>query len=141
MKKPATNLDHAVVRYVPDQTNLSLMKTKALFFVLGISFAIGLFALYSFRQNQKTEVVYEYSQLLGMQKFLSKKIVITVDFGTSVSQSLKDPMGKPINFNSMVDAFNYMAKDGWEFQQAYVVTVGQQNVYHWLMKRKINTNN
>lgn len=35
----------------------------------------------------------------------------------------------------MVDAMNYMGALGWEFQQAYVVTTGQQNVYHWLMRK------
>lgn len=38
----------------------------------------------------------------------------------------------------MVDAMNYMGRLGWEFEQAYVVTVGQQNVYHWLLSKKIS---
>lgn len=41
-----------------------------------------------------------------------------------------DETGKNIVFNSMVDAMNFMGKLGWEFEQAYVVTMGGQNVYH-----------
>jgi len=44
--------------------------------------------------------------------------------------------GKVKSFNSMVDALNYMGNNGWEFVQAYIVTSGQQNVYHWLLKNK-----
>ncbi len=62
-----------------------------------------------------------------------------VDFGQAASyfedKSLRDENGNRIVFNSMVDAMNYMGRDGWEFVQAYVVTVGQQNVYHWLLKK------
>jgi len=48
-----------------------------------------------------------------------------------------DENGKPITFNSMVDAMNYMGKLDWEFVQAYIVTEGNQNIYHWLMKRAV----
>ena len=41
----------------------------------------------------------------------------------------------------MVDAMNYMGKLGWEFEQAYVVTLGSgasgSNVYHWLLSKYI----
>ena len=47
--------------------------------------------------------------------------------------------GDPIKFNSMVDAMNYMGRIGWEFTQAYVITIGKQNVYHWLLKKKLET--
>jgi len=43
--------------------------------------------------------------------------------------------GKVHTFNSMVDALNFMGSSGWEFVQAYTVTIGQQNVYHYLLKK------
>ena len=50
-----------------------------------------------------------------------------------------DADGKVQEFNSMVDAMNYMGTLGWEFEQAYVVTVGSgagaSNVYHWLLSK------
>ena len=50
-----------------------------------------------------------------------------------------DADGKVQEFNSMVDAMNYMGTLGWEFEQAYVVTMGSgagaSNVYHWLLSK------
>lgn len=87
--------------------------------------------------NQK----FVYAELLGTEKFFSSKITITIDFGQSKSMwkdnRLKDEItGKVQVFNSMIDALNYMGEDGWEFVQAYIVTIGQQNVYHWLLKKR-----
>lgn len=32
---------------------------------------------------------------------------------------------------------NYMGRLGWKFEQAYVVTSSNQNVYHWLLSKDI----
>ena len=85
-----------------------------------------------------------FCELLGTGKLLSNKVTVTVDFGQETSfwsgaskQYLVDGNGKTIKFNSMVDAMNYMGKRGWEFEQAYVVTIGNQNVYHWLLSKEV----
>ena len=46
--------------------------------------------------------------------------------------------GKPIKFNSMVDAMNYMSQFGWKFKSAYFVTVGGSNVIHWLLYKEVD---
>jgi prophage tail gpP-like protein len=73
------------------------------------------------------------------------KVTISIDFGQETSfwqqhaqKQLVDAQGREMKFNSMVDAMNYMGSLGWEFEQAYVVTVGQQNVYHWLMSKLVD---
>ena len=38
-------------------------------------------------------------------------------------------------FPSMIEAMNFMSKNGWEFVQAYVTTSGNENVYRWLLKK------
>lgn len=84
-----------------------------------------------------------YCELLGTQKFLSNKVTVQVDFGQETNlfsdNRLVDEKGDVITFNSMIDAMNYMGKFGWEFEQAYVVTVGggntSSNVYHWLLSK------
>lgn len=85
---------------------------------------------------------YIYCQIVGTSKFMSNKLVVTIDFGQEAKffsdQRLRGEDGKPIVFNSMVDAMNWMGNDGWEFLQAYVVTMSQQNVYHWLLKLNLN---
>lgn len=82
-----------------------------------------------------------YCELLGMQNLLGK-IIVSVDFGqTSFMRDnrLVDENGEVLKFNSMIDAMNYMGALGWDFEQAYVVTIGtgnsRQNVYHWLLSK------
>ena len=82
-----------------------------------------------------------YCELVGMQTLLGKTSV-SVDFGQGSffkDNRLVDENGDVIKFNSMIDAMNYMGALGWDFEQAYVVTVGtgnsRQNVYHWLLSK------
>lgn len=82
-----------------------------------------------------------YCDMVGTHKFLSSKVTITLDLGEARNiwkdNRIKDEVtGKVQSFNSMIDALNYLGEQGWEFVQAYVVTFGQQNVYHWLLKKK-----
>lgn len=87
-----------------------------------------------------------YAELLGYQKGLfSNKVKVNVDFGQNVSfwkasrdMRLVTEDGKDIVFNSMVDAMNFMGRCGWKFMQAYVVTEGTQNVYHWLLSKEVS---
>lgn len=86
---------------------------------------------------------YVYCELVGTGKLFSSKVSVQVDLGQKTSfwkgvDYLKDENGKSKEFNSMVDAMNFFGKQGWEFVQAYVVTTGQQNVYHWLLKKEVS---
>ena len=84
-----------------------------------------------------------FCEIVGTGKVLSSKVKIQIDFGQKTSYFGKyktfmvDESGKKIEFNSMVDAMNYLAKFRWKFEQAYVVTVGGENVYHWLLSKDI----
>ena len=104
--------------------------------ILIIVSSLFLFALSASAQSKV------YCELLGTQKFLSTKVTVSVDFGQERKffgdNRMVDANGKVQEFNSMVDAMNYMGTLGWEFEQAYVVTVGQQNVYHWLMSKLVD---
>ncbi|MDD4534918.1 MAG: hypothetical protein WCS15_11395 [Prevotella sp.] len=93
------------------------------------------------QETQSVEKLHRvYCELLGTQKFLSQKCNVSVDFGQNPYENsrLVDEKGKSITFNSMVDAMNYMGELGWKFEQAYVVTVASQNVYHWLLSKDIS---
>lgn len=80
-----------------------------------------------------------YAEIVGESRFLSNKVTVSIDYGQATSffenTKVKNEDGSNRKFNSMVDAMNYMGALGWEFQQAYVVTTSQQNVYHWLMRK------
>lgn len=88
-----------------------------------------------------------YAELLGFQKgIFSTKVTVNVDLGQSVSfwkqhkMKIIDENGKDMVFNSMVDAMNFMGERGWRFLQAYVVTEGMSNVYHWLLCKEVANN-
>ena len=68
-----------------------------------------------------------FCELLGMGKFMSTKVIVTVDFGQKTKywsgdakQYLVDDEGEKLEFNSMVDAMN-------------------QNTYHWLLSKKVTS--
>lgn len=99
----------------------------------------ALFLLSSLLSSAQDTTKFVYCEILGIEKFLSTKVTIQVDFGqkmkTFADNRMKDENGNPLVFNSMIDALNFMGKQGWEFAQAYVVTISSQNVYHYLMKK------
>lgn len=80
-----------------------------------------------------------YCQIVGSQQFMSRKVVVAVDYEEDTKlfedSRIKDKYGNAKTFNSMIDALNYMARFGWEFVQAYTVTTGDQNVYYYLLKK------
>lgn len=104
-----------------------------------------MFACPAFAQTDISKI---YCELLGTQALLSKKVTVSVDFGQRSklfsNDTLVDENGKAIVFNSMVDAMNYMGSLGWEFEQAYIVTIGSgssaTNVYHWLLSKYVDGN-
>lgn len=85
-------------------------------------------------------VKHVYCQIVGTTKLFSREVTIAIDYGQERSywsdNRLKDENGKVQSFNSMIDALNYMGVQGWEFVQAHAITIGNQNVYHYLLKRK-----
>lgn len=90
-----------------------------------------------------SDVDVEYVRIVGTAKLLSTKVMIQIDFGQETKlfggakqTQIRDENDKPVVFNSMIDALNFMGKNGYEFETAYTLTIGNQNVYHYLMRRK-----
>lgn len=84
---------------------------------------------------------YDYAEIVGTSKFMSNKVTVAIDFGEGskffADNRYKDESGKPVVFNSMIDAMNYMGDRGWEFVQAFAVSVGNNgSVYHFVLKKK-----
>lgn len=81
-----------------------------------------------------------YCKIVGVQKFLSTKVVIALDYGQErkmfKSDAVRDENGKVQSFNSMIDALNYMGEKGWECIQTYTVTHSGQTTFHYLLKKK-----
>lgn len=89
-----------------------------------------------------------YCEIVGTGNLTGTKVKIEIDFGQAQKywskhsdNFLVDADGKEIKFNSMVDALNYMARFGWKFEQAYVITenstMSKNNVYHYLLSKEL----
>ncbi|QNH60535.1 hypothetical protein [Hymenobacter sediminicola] len=82
----------------------------------------------------------EYCQLNAQQK-LNGKITISIDYGQQqkfFSRNLfRDSEGRPVEFNSVIDALNWLNSQGWEFLNAYVQVEDGSSVSHYVMRRRI----
>ena len=97
--------------------------------------------------KDSTSTTLKYCQIVGTSKGLgiSGKLMINIDFGQEekILSTRKDyylfdeKTGKPKEFNSMIDALNFMVDHGWEFVYPYAITMGNQNVYHYILRRPI----
>lgn len=84
-----------------------------------------------------------YCEIKGMEKEFSSDMKIIFDFGQNSSYSIwtnlnpkmkfVDKNGEVIDFNSMVDAMNFMAERGWCFQQAYSTFRSGKSIEHWIL--------
>lgn len=82
----------------------------------------------------------EYIRIVGSGKIFSSKVNVQLEFGQhdklfSDNTTVRDENDKPVEFNSMVDALNFMDENGYEFLTAYAITMGNRNVYHYLMRK------
>ena len=116
---------------------------KNLFFTMMLSL-LAITSVFSQTVNDKpiSEIEVEYIQIVGTAKLFSNKAKVNIDFGqlnnvfSAKDTQVKDKDGKLMVFNSMIDALNFFSANGYDFQQAYTITIGNQNVYHYLMKKK-----
>lgn len=104
------------------------------------------YAIFAFSQSKvehPTKTRRFYCEVKGVEKEISTGLKIVFDFGErtsfdvwgSLNSKLKfvDSDGKEIEFNSMVDAANYMVERGWVFVQAYSsVYVSKKPIIHWI---------
>jgi hypothetical protein len=108
-------------------------------------FTILTISLTSFGQTVKgtplKDVDVQYIQIVGTGKLLSNKVTVEIDFGqenkffSGKDAQILDESGKPVVFNSMIDALNFMSSNGYEFVTAYAITISNQNVYHYLLRK------
>ena len=116
---------------------------KKLLFAVALTF-LGINSVFSQSVNGKpiSEIDVEYAQIVGTAKLLSNKVNIQIDFGQvdkifSVRDTqIRDENGKLTTFNSMIDALNFMSKNGYDHVDAYVITIQNKNVYHYLLRKR-----
>lgn len=93
----------------------------------------------SFAQTNSVKVE-QYCQVIATPGLLSNRVTISVDFGEERSiwrdNRLKTYDGKLKKFNTIIDALNFMGRDGWVFINAYPVNIGTSQVYHFAFKKQ-----
>jgi hypothetical protein len=112
---------------------ITIMK-KAFIFVL-----FQVITLASFAQSDTTKIE-QYCQVIVTPRLLSNKVTIDIDFGEEKSvwadSRIRTYDGKLKKFNTVVDALNFMGKEGWVFINAYPVFNGNIEIYHFAFKKQ-----
>lgn len=83
----------------------------------------------------------DYIQLIGVNKSMfGVKIEIYVDYGQKAkfmkADNMKDDSGNAMKFNSMVDALNFMKKNGWEYVDYTESVINNKLKYVYLLKKQ-----
>ena len=80
--------------------------------------------LASYAQTDTTKIE-QYCQVIATPRLFSNKITIDIDFGDDKSfwkdNRLTSYNGRLKKFNTVIDALNFMGKEGWIFINAYPV--------------------
>ena len=91
------------------------------------------------------EIDVAYVQIVGTSKLLTNKLTIDIDFGEEKSfwrdTRLKNEGGKVKKFNTIVDALNYMGREGWIFINAFPVRMGETEIYHFAFRKQFTRSN
>jgi hypothetical protein len=102
---------------------------------------IGFILISTLISNAQTDTskVEQYCQVIATPRLLSNKVTIDIDLGDEKSfwrdTRLKTDGGALRKFNTIIDALNYMGREGWIFINAYPVHMGQTDIFHFAFKK------
>ena len=104
-----------------------------------IIFSIILLATYTTFAQTDTSKIEQYCQVIATPRLLSNKVTISIDFGEEKSiwsdNRIKNIDGKIKKFNTVIDALNFMGREGWSFINAFPVITGTTTIYHFAFKK------
>jgi hypothetical protein len=96
-----------------------------------------------FKSNaQDTAKVEQYCEVVATGRMLSNRVTVDIDYGETRSiwkdNRLKDENGKLVKFNTLVDALNYLGRNGWKLVNAFPITssTNAPPVYHYVFKKE-----
>jgi len=109
---------------------------KKLFFTVMLFMSIAIST-----SAQDTTMVEQYCRLIATGKILSNKVRIDVDFGEERKlfrdNRLRDEQtGRLKEFNTVVDALNYMGSQGWVLLNAFPMIEAGASVFHYYFKKQ-----
>lgn len=117
-------------------------------FIIALMVLAGMFIGASAFAQAKDQPYKVYCEIISTSRgMFSNKTSVELDFGQYASwwssdRNLVDENGKTIDFNSILDAVNYMAARGWTFEQMYIVQSfskgdSETPAYHWIMSKEV----
>lgn len=119
---------------------------KKIIITLAFSCLIGLTATFAQKVNGVAvkDFTAEYITI-GETLTFSSSFRIGVDFGQKITSSWKskeivltDDEGKPIDFNTMTAALNFMYQNGYELVNIYSVKGGDELIPRFVLRKKKN---
>ena len=117
-------------------TKTRFITTLALFFVASVSFA------QTIDDIPLKDLKADYITITAFTRIQLTKIVIDFDYGQknraidSKQAVVRDENEKKVKFESMVEALNFMTRNGYDFVQAYSLQIGEQPVIHYLLRKR-----
>ncbi|MDB5112333.1 MAG: hypothetical protein JWR67_3447 [Mucilaginibacter sp.] len=104
--------------------------------IIIILFVLG--SLNSLAQTDSVKVE-QFCQVIASPRLLSNKVTIDIDFGDEKKfwndTRLRDWEGKVKKFNTIIDAMNFMGREGWSFINAYPVRNGDTEIFHFAFRK------
>jgi hypothetical protein len=97
-----------------------------------------LMSLRTLAQTDSVQVE-QFCQMIASPRLLSNKVTIDIDFGDEKKfwsdTRLRDWEGKVKKFNTIIDAMNFMGREGWSFINAYPVRNGDTEIFHFAFRK------
>ena len=97
-------------------------------------------ATFAANAQADTSRIEQYCQVIATPRPLSNRVTIDIDFGEQRSiwrdERLRTYDGRLKKFNTIIDALNFMGKEGWIFINAYAVNNGSMEIYHFAFKKQ-----
>src|SRR4051794_26024826 len=104
-------------------------------------FTVVSLLIVTFASSAQTDTakVEQYCQVIATPTLLSNKVTIDIDFGEQKSfwrdNRFNTYDGTFKKFNTIIDALNFMGKEGWIFINAYPVRNNESEIYHFGFKK------
>lgn len=91
---------------------------------------------------QDTTTVEQYCDMVVTNAPFSNKLNIALDFGHERPRRFKnyrlkdEETGKLKEFNTVIDALNYMGRQGWSLVNAFPFPYADSKIYHYYLKKR-----
>jgi len=88
-----------------------------------------------------TARIEQYCTVIANPRLLSSRVTIEIDYGEQRSiwkdNRLKNEDGRAIKFNTVVDALNFMGRNGWQLVNAFPFSSGNNTfTYHYVFRKQ-----